>query len=66
MGVKWTPLSLGGRCAVRDLWQHKDLRNSDGGCSVAVRPHGAALQDPPLGVRRQSAQIDQEDGIDGL
>ena len=30
MRVKWTQLDLSGQCAVRDLWQHKDLGNRDG------------------------------------
>ena len=41
--VKWTQLNLGGQCAVRDLWQHKDLGNRDSEFSVEVRPHGAQL-----------------------
>jgi hypothetical protein len=43
MGVKWTQLNLSGQCAVRDLWQHKDLGNPDAEFSVEVRPHGARL-----------------------
>jgi hypothetical protein len=43
MGVKWAQLDLSGQCAVRDLWQHKDLGNRDGEFSVEVRPHGAQL-----------------------
>jgi hypothetical protein len=43
LGVKWTQLNLKGKCAVRDLWQHKDLGDSEGEVSVEVRPHGARL-----------------------
>jgi hypothetical protein len=43
MRVKWTQLNLNGECAVRDLWQQKDLGNSEGEFSVEVRPHGARL-----------------------
>ena len=41
--VKWTQLNLAGQCAVRDLWQHKDLGNSKDEFSAEVRPHGARL-----------------------
>jgi len=43
ISVKWTQLNLHGKCAVRDLWQHKDLGDSEGEVSVEVRPHGARL-----------------------
>jgi len=43
LGVKWTQLNLNGKCAVRDLWQHKELGDSEGEASVEVRPHGARL-----------------------
>jgi hypothetical protein len=43
MRVRWTQLNLDGQCAVRDLWQHKDLGNLAGGFSAEVRPHGARL-----------------------
>jgi hypothetical protein len=43
LGVKWTQLNLRGRCAVRDLWQRKDLGNPGAEFSAEVRPHGARL-----------------------
>ena len=43
MDVKWTQLNLSGLCAVRDLWEHKDLGNSKAEFNVEVRPHGARL-----------------------
>jgi hypothetical protein len=43
MRVKWTQLNLSGQCAVRDLWQHKDLGNPHGEFGVEVRPHGVRL-----------------------
>ena len=43
LGVKWTQLNLSGKCAVRDLWQHKDLGESEGEFHAEVRPHGARL-----------------------
>jgi hypothetical protein len=43
VAARWEHLNLNGRCAVRDLWQHKDLGDSEGGFSPEVRPHGARL-----------------------
>ncbi len=41
--VNWADLGLAGKCAVRDLWAHRDIGAMDGGTVFRVKPHAAAL-----------------------
>jgi len=41
--VNWDELRLGGRCAVRDLWERKDLGIVDATFAPRIEPHGAGL-----------------------
>jgi hypothetical protein len=41
--VEWRALGLSARCALRDLWEHKDLGTIDGGYAFHVAPHGSGL-----------------------
>jgi alpha-galactosidase len=41
--VRWSELGLGGKCAVRDLWQKKDLGVVDSQFTPQIQLHGAGL-----------------------
>jgi alpha-galactosidase len=41
--IKWADLGLAGNCAVRDLWEKKDLGTAQDGRSFKIAPHSAAL-----------------------
>jgi hypothetical protein len=41
--IEWKDLGLAGPCAVRDLWEHKDLGTAPGGRSFGLPRHGAGL-----------------------
>jgi hypothetical protein len=41
--IKWAELGLAGNCAVRDLWEKKDLGTAQDGRSFKVAPHSAVL-----------------------
>jgi alpha-galactosidase len=41
--VSWSELGLNGAQPVRDLWRQQDLGTKDGGYTVKVPRHGAAL-----------------------
>jgi len=41
--VRWTELGLSGKCAVRDLWEKKDLGVVNAKFSPRIAPHGAGL-----------------------
>jgi len=43
VSVKWSDLGLSGKCAVRDLWAHKDLGTAAGEDVFHVKPHAAGL-----------------------
>ncbi len=41
--VRWSELGLGEKCAVRDLWEKKDLGVVDAAFAPKIEPHGAGL-----------------------
>jgi len=41
--VRWFELGMGGKCAVRDLWEKKDLGVVDSSFAPKIEPHGAGL-----------------------
>jgi hypothetical protein len=41
--VDWQSLKLPQACALRDLWEHKDLGTIQGGYTFRVEPHGSGL-----------------------
>jgi hypothetical protein len=41
--VRWSELGLSGKCAVRDLWEKKDLGIVDATFAPKIEPHGAGL-----------------------
>jgi hypothetical protein len=41
--VRWSELGLGRKCAVRDLWEKKDLGVVDAVFAPKIEPHGARL-----------------------
>jgi len=41
--VDWAALGLPARCAVRDLWEHRDIGVIENGHAFQVPPHGAGL-----------------------
>ena len=41
--VAWPALSMPARCALRDLWEHKDLGTIEQGYTFRVPPHGSGL-----------------------
>ena len=41
--VRWSQLGLGEKCAVRDLWEKKDLGLADATFAPRIDPHGAGL-----------------------
>jgi hypothetical protein len=41
--IKWADLGVAGACAVRDLWEKKDLGNAADGRTFKVAPHSAAM-----------------------
>ena len=41
--VQWKELGLKGKCAVRDLWQNKDLGTYSRSFAPKLNPHGAGL-----------------------
>jgi hypothetical protein len=41
--VRWAELGLRGKCAVRDLWQKKDLGVVEGAFAPRIEAHGAGL-----------------------
>ena len=41
--VSWRELGLAGKCAVRNLWEKKDLGTYDNSFAPQIEPHGAAL-----------------------
>ena len=41
--VRWSELGLGMKCAVRDLWEKKDLGVVDATFAPKIEPHGAGL-----------------------
>jgi len=41
--VRWSDLGLGRKCAVRDLWEKKDLGIFDAAFAPTIAPHGAGL-----------------------
>jgi len=41
--VDWADVALSGKCAVRDLWAHKDLGTAENGEAFRLKPHAAAL-----------------------
>jgi hypothetical protein len=41
--VDWGAVGMPARCAVRDLWEHKDMGSVDAGYTFRVAPHGAGL-----------------------
>ncbi|MGA3097310.1 MAG: glycoside hydrolase family 27 protein [Bryobacteraceae bacterium] len=41
--VEWRALGLSAKCALRDLWEHKDLGTIDGGYVFHIPPHGSGL-----------------------
>ena len=41
--VSWSELGLGKKCAVRDLWEKKDLGVVDAAFAPKIEPHGAGL-----------------------
>jgi hypothetical protein len=41
--VSWSDLGLGKKCAVRDLWEKKDLGVIDAEFAPKIEPHGAGL-----------------------
>jgi alpha-galactosidase len=41
--VEWRALGLPAKCALRDLWEHKDLGTIDGGHAFGVAPHASGL-----------------------
>lgn len=41
--IQLSKLDFAGKCAVRDLWQHKDIGVFDGSFTAKVNRHGAAL-----------------------
>ena len=41
--VRWSELGLGKKCAVRDLWEKKDLGVVDAAFAPKIEPHGAGL-----------------------
>jgi hypothetical protein len=41
--VRWTELRLGKKCAVRDVWEKKDLGVVDSAFAPKIEPHGAGL-----------------------
>lgn len=41
--VSWTEIGLHGRCAVRDLWQRKDVGTHEDGFSATIPSHGSGL-----------------------
>ncbi len=43
VSVSWTELGLNGRCAVRDLWQRKNLGTYERMFSTQIPSHGAGL-----------------------
>ncbi len=43
VAVRWSELALYGKCAVRDLWQRKDVGSYERQFSAEIPPHGAAL-----------------------
>ena len=43
VAVKWSDLGLGEKCAVRDLWEKKDLGVVDVGFAPKLLPHDAGL-----------------------
>jgi hypothetical protein len=43
VAVKWSDLGLGEKCAVRDLWEKKDLGVFDIGFAPKLLPHDAGL-----------------------
>jgi hypothetical protein len=43
VSVTWNELGVGAKCAVRDLWQRKDVGIVDTQFAPKIEPHGAAL-----------------------
>jgi alpha-galactosidase len=43
VAVRWGELGLDGKCAVRDLWEKKDLGVVDTTFTARIAPHGAGL-----------------------
>ncbi len=41
--VQWSELGLGGKCAVRDVWEKKDLGTFENQFAPKLPPHGAGL-----------------------
>ena len=41
--VSWSDLGLSQDCAVRDLWEKKDLGTVPGGQTIKVAPHASAF-----------------------
>ncbi len=41
--VNWADLGLPAKCAVRDLWEHKNLETAQGGRTFQVKPHGSGF-----------------------
>jgi hypothetical protein len=41
--INWSDLGLPEKCAVRDLWSHKDLGTVEGGESFEVQPHASGF-----------------------
>jgi hypothetical protein len=41
--VRWSELGLGKKCAVRNLWEKKDLGAVDAAFAPKIEPHGAEL-----------------------
>ena len=41
--VNWADLGLPAKCAVRDLWAHKDMGTVESGQAFAVKPHASAV-----------------------
>ena len=43
MGISFSELELGGKVMVRDLFEHQDLGEMEGGLSALVPPHGTRI-----------------------
>jgi len=41
--INWADVGLGAKCAVRDLWAHKDMGTVENGQAFAVKPHAAGI-----------------------